>query len=121
MCCVCTLILLERTCVELNSPEKARRGRHAHSETRCTFVPDPSSSAPRADGLVPHLTDPDVIHGMDEDDPLEMSVSTAMDDVLDFGPWVNQVSGTRPFAQVFLADSARCYFRRQLPLLHNYP
>lgn len=47
-----------------------------------------------ADGLVPHLTDPDVIHGMDEDDPLEMSVSTAMDDVLDFGPWVNQVRQT---------------------------
>ncbi|KAG8929206.1 glycerol ethanol, ferric requiring protein [Tulasnella sp. 417] len=70
--------------------QKAKRGRHVHSETRCTFIPDPSSTAPTADGLVPHLTDPDVIHGMDEDDPLEMSVSTAMDDVLDFGPWVNQ-------------------------------
>ncbi|KAG8977408.1 glycerol ethanol, ferric requiring protein [Tulasnella sp. 425] len=70
--------------------QKANRGRHVHSDTRCTFIPDPSSAAPMADGLVPHLTDPDVIHGMDEDDPLEMSVSTAMDDVLDFGPWVNQ-------------------------------
>lgn len=77
-----------------------------------------------ADGLVPHLTDPDVIHGMDEDDPLEMSVSTAMDDVLDFGPWVNQVRANIRIVhivQVVLVHSALCFPRHQLQLLHNYP
>ena len=69
--------------------EKAAKARIVRPDTMCDFGPEPTQSSSAALDSYPPPEAVEELHGMDEDDHVLMTASA--EDVLPFGPWVNQV------------------------------